>query len=375
MATSKDYYEILGVPRDATAEEIKKAYRSLALKYHPDRNPGDPTAEEKLKEINEAYQVLSDPEKRRQYDMFGTTARTSTASSAGFGDFGGFGFDMSDIFDTFFGTATRTHRARVHKGNDIHTHVQIIFDEAFKGCTKVISYTRRTVCKSCGGTGAKGGTAFQQCGVCGGTGEVRRVTHSFFGQMINVTTCSACKGTGRVVVEECRECLGHGIVSESKKIEVTIPAGVDDGYRMRVPGEGDASFDGGPPGDLYIEIRVKSHPEFERKGSDIYYELRVNMVQAALGDTILIPTPEGQVEFKLPAGTQHGQRFRLLEKGMPKLGSNRRGDMYVEVKVIIPKNLTPEQRELLLKFGGLTGKPQPVEKNFFEKLRDAILSN
>ena len=369
MAIKRDYYEVLGVGRQASAEELKRAFRRLAMQYHPDRNPNDPAAAERFKECSEAYGVLSDPEKRRSYDMFGH-AGVSQAGS-GFSGFEGFGF--GDIFDTFFGggAASRAGR-RASRGDDLRYDLTITFEEAFTGVDRDIDVARLVICQECSGSGAQPGTGSETCSSCGGSGQVRRQAQSIFGSVVNITTCPTCGGAGRILRTPCSECRGQGRAERTKRLQVHIPGGVDTGSQIRYPGEGEAGYRGGPPGDLYVVVRVKAHPTLRRQDQDVIYELRVNMIQAALGDRIEVPTLDGPVEVTVPAGTQYGQQFRLPGRGMPNVRSGRRGDQFVVVQVVVPKDLTAEQKAMLRTIGGLTGRPEKVSKGFFEKLREAI---
>ncbi len=368
MAVKRDYYEVLGVGRQASAEELKLAFRKIAMDSHPDRHPGDVAAHERFKEASEAYSVLSDPERRRSYDLFGHSA-VGGGPAVDFSD-----MPFADIFDTFFGGGfgTRGRRERSNRGGGLRYDLTITFEESFTGVGKEIDVARLASCERCSGSGAEPGTGQETCPGCGGAGQIRRAAQSFFGQVITTTTCPTCGGAGRILKDPCHECRGQGRMRKSKRLAVKIPAGVDNGSQIRISGEGEAGIRGGPPGDHYVALRVKPHSELARHEQDIVYELRVNMVQAALGDHIEIPTLEGQVEIAIPPGTQNGQSFRLAGRGMPDVRGGRRGDQYVVVQVVIPKDLDPEQKALLRKVGGLTGKPEKVSKGFFEKLRDAI---
>ena len=373
MAVKRDYYEVLGVSRSAGQEQLKRAFRKLALEYHPDRNPDNPEAVTRFKELSEAYEVLSDPQKRRSYDMFGHAGVGAGAGSSPFGGFEGFGF--GDIFDSFFGGAAGAgtrQRQRVVRGDDLRYDLSISFDEAYTGTEKEIDVPRLVSCERCTGTGAEPGSTSDTCSVCGGSGQIRRAAQSVFGQVVNIVTCNNCRGEGRVLQKPCTQCRGQSRVEQTKRLKLKIPPGVDTGSQIRLGGEGEAGYRGGPAGDLYIVLRVKQHPQLERREQDVIYELRVNLVQAALGDRIEIPTLDGPVEITIPAGTQYGQTFRLQGKGMPHIRGGRRGDQFVVVQVVVPKDLTPEQKSLLRKVGGLTGKPEKVSKSFFEKLKDAI---
>jgi molecular chaperone DnaJ len=373
----RDYYEVLGVERGATEEEIKKAYRRLARKYHPDVNKS-PEAEEKFKEINEAYRVLSDPELRRRYDKFGHADFEGVNGGAGgfggfdFGDFGGF----DDLFDMFFGGATGMSRRRgPQRGADLRYDLHLDFNEAVFGVEKELDITRMEVCSHCGGDGAEPGSSLTTCPDCQGTGQVRTVRRTPFGQFVNARTCPRCRGAGRWPEKTCRECGGEGRVTRRRRIKVKIPAGVDEGQRVRLAGEGEGGVNGGPPGDLYIYITVKPHELFQRRGNDVYCEVPISFVQAALGAEILVPTLDGQTKLRIPEGTQTGTSFRLRGLGVPhRFG---RGDQHVRVKVVTPIKLTPRQRQLLEEFAQVDANADPrgeKEKGFFEKVRDAFES-
>ena len=371
MAIKRDYYEILGVGRSASPEDLKRSFRKLAMEYHPDRNQGDASAAERFKEANEAYQVLSDPQKRRSYDMFGHSGVDPGAAGSGFGDFEGFGF--GDIFNTFFGGAAGTRsRGRSVRGDDLRYDMTITFEEAFEGADKEIEVPRLATCELCGGAGAEPGSGTETCTTCGGSGQVRRQAQSIFGAVVNITGCPNCGGEGRILRNPCRQCHGQGRVEQRRRLRVKIPRGVDTGSQIRLAGEGAAGFRGGPLGDLYIVLRVRSHPHLRRQDDDVVYELPVNIVQATLGDRIEVPTMDGPVELSVPAGTQYGQTFRLHGRGMPNVRTGRRGDQFVVIQVVVLKDLSPEQKSHLQKVGGLTGKPEKVSKSFFQKLRDAI---
>jgi molecular chaperone DnaJ len=370
LAIKRDYYEVLGVGRSASAEDLKRAFRRLAMQYHPDRNPNNPEAAERFKECSEAYEVLSDPEKRRSYDMFGHAGVGQTAQ----GHSGGFeGFGFGDIFDTFFGGGFGARGGRrSSRGDDLRYDLTVTFEEAFTGGEKEIDAARLVTCDLCAGSGAQPGTGSETCGSCGGSGQVRRQAQSIFGSVVNITTCPSCGGAGRILRTPCSECRGQGRLERSKRLRVRIPAGVDTGSQIRLAGEGEAGYRGGPPGDLYIVLRVKNHPSLQRQDQDVVYELHVNMIQAALGDRIEVPTLDGPVEVVVPPGTQYGQTFRLPGRGMPSVRTGRRGDQFVVVQVVVPKDLNQEQKAMLRKVGGLTGRPEKVSKGFFEKLREAI---
>jgi molecular chaperone DnaJ len=370
VAVKRDYYEVLGVGRQASPDELKRAFRKIAMDSHPDRNPDDTVAAERFKEASEAYGVLSDPDRRRNYDMFG-----HAAAGAGSGppvDFSDMPF--ADIFDTFFGGGfgARSRRERSNRGDDLRYDMTVTFEESYTGVEKHIDVTRLATCDHCSGSGAEPGTGEETCPGCRGSGQIRRQAQSIFGSVVTTAACPTCGGYGKILKSPCIQCRGQGRVQKSARLSVKIPAGVDTGSQIRLSGEGEAGLRGGPTGDLYVVLRVKSHSQLARHDQDVVFELRVNMVQAAIGDRIEIPTLDGQVEIAIPAGTQHGQTFRLQGKGMPDVRSGRRGDQYVVVQVVVPKDLTPEQKSLLRKVGGLTGKPEKVSKGFFEKLRDAV---
>ena len=369
MAVKRDYYEVLGVGRQASAEELKRAFRKIAMDSHPDRNPGDAVAAARFKEASEAYAILSDPDRRRSYDLFGHSAVGAGGPAVDFSD-----MPFADIFDTFFGGGfgTRARRQASNRGEDLRYDLTITFEESFTGVEKQIDVSKLAECDRCSGSGAEPGTGQETCPGCGGSGQIRRAAQSFFGQVVTTSTCPTCGGAGRILKNPCSQCRGQGRLHMTKRLAVRIPAGVDMGSQIRLSGEGEAGVRGGPPGDLYVVLRVKPHPNLARHEQDIVYELRINMVQAALGDRIEIPTIEGAVEIAIPSGTQNGQSFRLAGRGMPDVRGGRRGDQYVVVQVVVPKDLTPEQKALLRKVGGLTGKPEKVTKGFFDKLRDAI---
>ena len=369
MAVKRDYYEVLGVDRQASADELKRAFRKIAMDSHPDRNPDDAIAAARFKEASEAYSVLSDPDRRRNYDLFGHAAAGVGAGGPDFSD-----MPFADIFDTFFGGGfgARARRERSNRGDDLRYDLSITFDEAFAGVEKQIDVPRLAACDRCSGSGAEPGTSAETCPGCRGTGQVRRAAQSFFGQVVTTVACPTCGGAGRILKSPCTQCRGQGRTQRTRRIAVKIPAGVDTGSQIRLSAEGEAGVRGGPPGDLYVVLRVKPHPQLARHEQDVIYELRVNIVQAALGDRIEIPTLEGPVEISIPAGTQHGQSFRLQGRGMPDVRGGRRGDQYVVAQVVVPKDLNPEQKALLRKVGGLTGRPEKVSKGFFDKLRDAI---
>jgi len=376
LAESKrDYYEVLGVDRNASDADIKKAYRKLAKQYHPDLNPGDKTAEAKFKEINEAYEVLSDSQKRSRYDQFGHAGVDPNGfTGSGFGDFdfGGFG----DIFETFFGGGFgRSARSRngPQKGADLKYSVEIAFEEAAFGVEKEIVINRNELCKECKGTGAKAGTSPVTCKQCGGTGQIQYKQSTPFGQFVNIKTCDLCRGEGKVIMDPCPSCKGRGKVRKSVKIKINIPAGIDDGQTISLRGEGDPGSKGGPPGDLFVTVHVKAHPIFKRQGNDVILDIPITFVQAAIGAELEIPTLDGKVKYNLPEGTQTGTTFRLKGKGIPYLRGNGRGDQYVRVEVEVPRKLNEKQKELLRQFAEISGEDvYEQRKGFFNKMKDAL---
>ena len=370
MSTKRDYYEILTVSRNATDNELKTAYRKLALKYHPDRNPNDQKAEEKFKEAAEAYGVLRDPQRRSLYDQYGHAGLENT----GFHGFGGFEDIFSsfgDIFEDFFGFSSRRRsRSRAMPGADLRYDLSLDFMGAVFGIETEIEIEKREICPDCGGNGCEKDTEPESCRHCSGTGQVSR-SQGFFTVR---TTCPTCRGNGQIIPHPCPKCRGTGQVMASKKVAVKIPAGVDNGSRLRLTGEGESGALGGPPGDLYVFIHTQSHDFFKRRDTDIICEIPISFVQAALGDKITVPTLDGEQAFAIPAGTQTGETFRLNGKGVPYLRRNGRGDQVIIVQVLTPTKLTEKQRELLAELGQTLGKEvvQQPEKGFFEKFKDAL---
>ncbi len=378
MAEKRDYYEVLGVSKSASDDEIKKAYRTLAKKYHPDANKDDKTAEAKFKEINEAYSVLSDKEKKAKYDQYGHAGvDPNFGAGGGFSGFGGQGmdFDLSDIFGSFFGggfSSSRSGRSAnaPERGDDIGARIFISFEEAAFGCKKEISFERVDSCDSCGGTGAKKGTKAETCQTCGGTGQVRVNQRTPFGVMQSVRTCDACHGQGKIIKDPCTACRGTGFVRKKKTLEVSIPAGIDDGQRISLSGQGSAGLHGGPRGDLIIVVSVRPHPTFERQGNNIYFEMPITFAEAALGAKVTVPTLEGSSEFQIPEGAQTGTIFSLKGKGIPNINGKGRGDLRVKVNVEVPKNLTKKQKDLLSAFANACDEKNHKEKqSFFDKLK------
>ncbi|MGI6563437.1 MAG: molecular chaperone DnaJ [Clostridia bacterium] len=370
MAEKRDYYEVLEVSRDATDEEIKKAYKRLAKKYHPDVNPGNEEAESKFKEINEAYSVLSDKNARQKYDMYGHAGPDQTSGFGGFGDFG-----FGDIFDTFFGGSTfysNVRRKGPQKGADLQYSLELTFEEAAFGTEKEISIMKDTVCSSCNGTGAKAGTKPSRCKHCNGTGQINVRQNTLLGSFMSVRTCDVCEGTGEVIEDPCPDC-NQGFVRKKTKINIKVPAGIDDGQTLTLRGEGQPGRRGGPSGDLYVDIRVKPHPVFERQGSDIHYEFPITFVQAALGAELTLPTLEGFISYKLPEGTQSETVVRFKNHGIRHLRSDSRGDMYVRFSVEVPRNLNNKQKDLLREFEKLCDKKNNKKQSgFLDKIKDVF---
>ncbi|AGB41808.1 chaperone protein DnaJ [Halobacteroides halobius DSM 5150] len=366
----KDYYEILGVDRDASQKEIKKAYRKLSKKYHPDISDHE-NAEEKFKEVTEAYEILSDEEQKARYDRYGHAGVNQDAGFGGQGQAGGFGGGFEDIFDMFFGEGGRGRRRNgPRKGADLQYRMNIDFEEAAFGAEKEITLPRTEECEVCDGTGASSPEDVESCAKCNGSGEIRYKQNTPFGQMVQTKTCDRCGGTGKFVKEPCSKCNGQGQVKKQRKVSVNIPAGVKDGSKLRIRGEGQAGENGGPAGDLYVIINVKSHEIFEREGDDVICEVPINFVQATLGDEIQVPTLDGKVKFNIPEGTQPGTFFRLKDKGIPHLNRRGRGDQRIKVKVVIPKNLSQEQQDMLKEFADISGEEiNPEHKGFWQKIK------
>ncbi len=377
MADSKrDYYEVLGVSKTASDDEIKKAYRGLAKKYHPDMNPGDKEAEAKFKEANEAYDVLSDKEKRQKYDQFGHAAfDPSMGGGAGYGGFGGFGggdFDFGDIFSSFFGGGGGSSRSRRNMpidGEDVATRITIDFEEAAFGCKKEVSFARVEACPDCGSTGAEKGTKPETCSVCHGTGSVTVRQQTMLGYMQTQRPCQECRGTGKIIKTPCKNCNGKGFIKVNKKLEVTIPAGIDNMQRIVLRGQGSAGRNGGDNGDLIIEVRVKNHDIFTRDGNNLYCDVPISFTEAALGAEIGIPILGGKPEkYEIPEETQSGTSFTLRGKGIPDINTKRRGDLIITVLVETPKNLNAEQKKLLRQFADSLGeRNRSKKKGVFER--------
>lgn len=373
MSTKRDYYEVLGVDRNVDDQALKKAYRKLAMKYHPDRNPDNKGAEEKFKEVNEAYEVLSDAEKRRRYDQFGHDGVNGQfgGGSQGFGGgFGGFEDIFGDIFGDVFG-GQRTRRRGPERGQDIKQRVTISFEDAAFGKKIEIKLNRTEECSECHGSGAKAGTGKKTCPTCNGTGEVRTVQRTPFGNIQSSRTCSTCNGEGEIIETPCPKCHGKGHTRKVKTIEVDIPAGIDDGQMIKLSGQGEIGKKGGPRGDLYIVVSIKEHPLFTREGFDVYFEMPITFVQATLGDEIEVPTIDGKVKYTIPEGTQSGTTFRLRDKGIPRLRGNSRGDQYIKITVEIPKKLNEKQKDILREFAKECGEEvHEKKKSFGQKLEN-----
>ena len=379
MAEKRDYYEVLGVDKNATDAEIKSAFRKKAKDCHPDLHPGDKQAEAQFKELNDAAEVLSDPDKRSKYDQFGHAAfdpnmgGQNPFSGGGFGGFGGF----SDIIDQMFGGGfggfgggyNSSTRSGPQPGNDLRYNLTLTFEEAVFGVRKEILVPREESCSTCGGTGAKPGTEPTRCNTCGGTGQVRTQQNTILGAITSTRPCSACRGTGKIIKEPCAECRGNGRIRKNTRIAVNVPAGIDNGQTISMRGEGEAGLRGGPRGDLYITINVKLHRVFKRKGFDMYLDMPIAFTTAALGGSITVPTLKESVKYTVPAGTQSGATFRLREQGVPRLNSSGRGDLMVTVYIDVPKRLSEEQRSLLEQLAALDGGAQPKagKKTIFNK--------
>src|SRR5688500_9662094 len=370
MSSKRDYYEVLSISRTATEQEIKSAYRRLAVKYHPDKNPNDATAEEKFKEAAEAYSVLSDTEQRRRYDRFGHAGVSSSAGAGNWGapGFGGIEDILGDLFgcgDVFGGARGGARRSTAQRGADLRYDLEITLEEAAKGMTAQLRIPRLETCETCTGSGAKAGTQPESCSTCGGTGQVR-YQQGFFSV---ARTCHVCRGAGRVVKDPCETCQGAGRVEREKQMEVKIPAGVETGSRLRVSGEGESGTQGGAAGDLYVVIHVSEHEQFERQGSNLYEAVPITFAQAALGADIMVKTLDGEEKLKIPMGTQTGTVFRLRGKGMPVLGWRGRGDLFISATVITPTTLTREQRRLLEQLADVENKDLE-SKGLVDKVRD-----
>ncbi len=378
MTDKQDYYELLGVSRDAELNDIKKAYRKLAREHHPDVNSGDKESEDHFKKLNEAYQVLCDPQKREVYDRYGHQGfehgYSGSNSSEGFSDFGGFG----DIFDMFFGAGAASGSSRskptAERGNDLRFDVELTLEEAAHGVSRAIRLSRLATCETCQGSGAQPGSNPETCGTCHGAGQVRQQVQSFFGTQIRITACPKCHGEGHIIGSPCHDCSGQGRARKTIEKSVDVPAGVDSGMRVRLVGEGDAGKRGGPSGDLYLFTHVKPHDLFERRGSDLWYQLPIGVALGAIGGSVEVRTIDDSEHLNIHAGTQSGDTFKLRGKGMPDPNTGRVGDLNVVIKVQTPTKLNQEQKDLLRKFAQLRGEEikESHEKGFFERVKDAF---
>jgi molecular chaperone DnaJ len=370
VTTQRDYYEILGVSRNASPDDLKSAFRTLARKYHPDVNK-EADAEERFKEINEAYAVLSDPDKRRAYDQYG---HAGVNGSGGVPDWTS--MDFSDIFGEFFGFATGATRQRQNaprRGADLSYATTLLFEEAIFGVTKEVEITRDEVCSTCNGKGAEPGTSAAKCTTCNGRGEVRQVHQTFLGSMVQVVSCPSCNGRGEIIAQPCHTCRGRGLERKTLKKSVAIPGGVDNGTQIRLAGEGQPGINGGPNGNLYVEIKVKAHKFFRRHNNDLLLDLNINLAQATLGAEIEVPTIDGKAKLAVPAGTQPGKVFTLRGKGSPSVRSSTRGDQLVIINVEVPSHLTAEQRKLFEQLAATLGtEVRPQEKSFADILREVL---
>jgi len=373
--SKRDYYEILGLERGASPEEVKKAYRRLAKEHHPDFNKDDQEAGKKFNEVKEAYDVLSDPEKKARYDQFGHTADFNGAGGGFEGFGGGFGFGgMDDIFEQFFGGMhSRRRPPGPEQGRHLRYDLDITLEEAFSGGTREIRIPRSETCSDCDGSGAKTGSRPETCTVCGGTGQQQFTRNTAFGRFVNVQVCSSCRGEGRVINDPCPTCSGQGRIVRERTIEVKIPPGIESGTRLRISGGGEAGLRGGPPGDLYVVIAVKKHKKFMREGSDLILEVPISFSQAALGVEMEIPAIDGNATLRVPEGTQHGAVFKIKGRGMPRLRGSGRGDLKARIRLVIPKRLNPRQKELLAEYARLSGEEAGLtDKNFFDRVKDGV---
>lgn len=376
----RDYYEILGVSKNADEQELKKAYRKMAIKYHPDKNPGDKAAEEHFKEAAEAYEILSDPDKRAKYDRFG---HQGVGGSGGQGGYGG-GMNMEDIFSQFgdifggagfgsFGFGGQQGGRHVSRGTNLRIKVKLTLEEIATGIEKKIKVNKFVPCKSCTGTGADKGSSYNTCGTCKGAGRVNRIQNTILGQMQTVSTCPACDGEGRIIASKCKSCQGDGITRDEEVISIKIPAGVGDNMQLNVAGKGNAAPRGGVSGDLLVTIEEIEHAELKRDGINLFYDCYVSFIDAALGTSVEIPTLEGKAKFKIDAGSQSGKVFRLRGKGLPEVNGYQKGDLLVDLNVWTPVNLSPEEKSMLEKLRSspnFTPQPGKKEKSFFERMKE-----
>ena len=377
MSSKRDYYEVLGVSKSSSKDEIKKAYKKLALKYHPDRNKDNKDAEEKFKEIGEAYSVLSDDNKKARYDQFGHEG-LSGAAGGGFGGFGGFGFDDAEsIFEQFFGgvfgggSSRRSRQSGPNPGSDLKIELTLTLEDIYEGVTKKIKLKKWDKCTGCHGSGARSSSSKRKCSNCNGTGEVKQVQRSLFGQFVNVTACPQCEGSGEVIVDKCPSCGGEGRIRKDEEVEVKIPPGVSDGQYLTMRGKGNIGRRGGSYGDLIIFMKEKDHKFFHRHGEDIYYDLKLSVSQAALGCDIEVPLVKGRIKVKIAPGTQPGKKLLIKGKGLPVLNGYGNGDMIIRINIWIPEKLSKDAKKLFEKLNELEDcKPKTAEKGFFEKVKD-----
>lgn len=383
MAAKRDYYDILGIPRNSSAEDIKKAYRKMAIKYHPDKNPGDKEAEEKFKESAEAYEVLSNAEKRRRYDQYG---HQGAGFGGGGGGFGGGGMSMEDIFEqfgdvfgghnpfeSFFGGARSSGGRRVNRGSNLRIKIKLNLEEIVKGVEKTIKVNKLVGCSVCNGTGAKNGGAYRSCPTCHGAGSVRRVTNTILGQMQTTSTCPTCHGEGQVITDKCTSCNGEGVTRGEETINLNIPPGVSDGMQLSMSGKGNAAPRGGVPGDLIILIEEIEHPKLKRDGNNIVYDLHISFIDAALGTSVEVPIVDGKARIKIDPGTQSGKILRLKGKGVPEVNAYGKGDQLVYVNIWTPKKLNAEERatlETLRDSDNFAPHPDKKDKSFFERMKE-----
>lgn len=380
MADKRDYYEVLGISKGASEDEIKKAYRQKAKEFHPDLHPGDKEAEAKFKEASEAHEVLSDPEKRARYDQFGHAGVDPSYGAGGaggsYGGFGGFGggmdFDLGDIFGSIFGGGGRRANPNApRRGNDVEVSVSIDFLQACHGVSKTIEFSHMDKCSECGGSGAAAGSSPQTCPDCGGSGQVRITQRTPFGMTTTMRPCSRCAGKGKIISNPCKKCNGSGQVRRTRKLDISIPAGIDDGQVLTLRSQGDVGFNGGPSGDVLVDVLVRPHPLFKREGYHVFCEVPITYVQAALGDELTVPTIDGKVKYKIPEGTQPGATFRLKNKGIKQVNGSSRGDQYVTVSIEVPKNLSKKQKEVLRELDkSLSDASYEKRRGFFDRLKD-----
>ena len=375
MADKRDYYEVLGVSKGASEDEIKKAYRQSAKKYHPDLHPGDKECEEKFKEVNEAYEVLSDKDKKARYDQYGHAGVDPNFGAGGAGGYGAYGqgIDIDDVFSSFFGGfgGRRSNNPNApSRGSDVEASIYISFEEAAKGCKKTVSYDCVSSCDERHGTGAKPGTQPKTCSVCGGSGRVTISQRSPFGVVQTQRACDACHGKGKIIDSPCPKCGGSGRKRRTKTVDITVPAGIKDQQILNVGGRGNAGYNGGPSGDLHVYVNVQPHPVFERRGDDVWCNLPLTFAQAALGAEVVVPTLDGKVSYQVHEGTQPGDVFKLKGKGIQRLNGRGKGDQYVRVTIEVPKNLNAKQKNLIKEFENVTNEKNYAQRNsFFEKIK------